>query len=274
MRSLVVAVALLASQFVPTRAARAQGDDRIGTRFTWGGVDVNIYPHPESGVHLAASTTSRTRGLARPHGFRAGFDPESVYTWLNAAPAVLAPTRPPSGPDAILVTPVLRSSDGDSLRLIRRAEGARWAGKVAVVMDERAGPGADHLDILAAPADVETFLRGMQREAGLSGFVPGRAAFDTAGVLTADTKIDEVPRVVKVGDIVHPQHGRSGYVITEFVIDTSGHPDLESFVVIFADPGSFAPSARQLISGTIFRPGQIDGKPVAVLVRQAINFAQ
>ena len=66
--------------------------------------------------------------------------------------------------------------------------------------------------------------------------------------------------------------GIAGKVVVQFVVDTTGHVDPNSFKLISAPHPAFANSAKELVTKSVFRPGKMRGQAVAVLVQQSINF--
>lgn len=264
MRQLLICIAAL---LLPTQLLAQDG---IGTRLDWGTVEVLIFPDPYTGMHLLASTTATSRD-SKHHGISGGFEPESVFAWINNANRVLAPIDPPSGPDVVLLTPVLRSYAGDSLRLLRRPKGTGWDAKLVVLVD-RPGPDSEHFDVLATEDNIRTLLVGLQQQAGLSGFDA-----DSARVATDSVKLDvleaDAPTLIHPGTMRYPDRRLEGRVTMVFVIDTSGRVDMNTARPIFADHAVMAEWAKALIAGSRFRPGRIHGQPVRVRVQQSINYS-
>ena len=66
--------------------------------------------------------------------------------------------------------------------------------------------------------------------------------------------------------------GISGFVLIEFVINTSGRVEPSSIRIVRSSHKAFERSARETISASLFRPGRVWGTAVRVLVRQQIDF--
>lgn len=67
--------------------------------------------------------------------------------------------------------------------------------------------------------------------------------------------------------------GIEGQVIIEVVIGTDGHPESETLRVIESTNRAFERPAREVVLGSVFRPGRMRGQAVRVLVRQPIVFS-
>ncbi|MGQ0702147.1 MAG: energy transducer TonB [Gemmatimonadales bacterium] len=75
----------------------------------------------------------------------------------------------------------------------------------------------------------------------------------------------------------HPpllQHaGIEGFVEAQFVVDTSGHVELNSWKVVASSHSHFELPAREALQRSRFRPARINGRPVCQLVQQRFVFA-
>ena len=68
------------------------------------------------------------------------------------------------------------------------------------------------------------------------------------------------------------QAGIEGRVLLEFVIEQDGTVDSSSLHVLESTNRAFEGPARAVIEGSLYRPGEVDGEPVSVLVSQQIGF--
>lgn len=68
------------------------------------------------------------------------------------------------------------------------------------------------------------------------------------------------------------QAGIEGAVMLAFVIDDEGRVDATSIDVVESTNRAFEDPAIDVVAGSFFTPGEVDGKPVAVLVQQRISF--
>ena len=237
---------------------------------------VLLYPDATHGMQLSVRTVpgdrSTRNNAVQARGVGGGFDPDSVFTWINVAAKVMRPGTDPSGPEMVLLTPTLRSAGGDSIRLMRRPDGAHWARKTTILIDE-AGPEGDHFDVLVEPRMVQQLLQGLQREAALSGFNADSVAAELADTTHLEfLAAGDVPSLLRMGKAEYPDRTTRGMIIMHFVIDANGSPDLTTLRTIYADHPVFESWARQILAGTLYAPGRLRGQPVDVLVQQAINF--
>ena len=67
--------------------------------------------------------------------------------------------------------------------------------------------------------------------------------------------------------------GIGGHVLIEAIIDTTGHTDSASVRVDSSSDPRFDAGAREVVLGSRFRPGGIDGRPVRVRVKIPLNYA-
>jgi protein TonB len=68
------------------------------------------------------------------------------------------------------------------------------------------------------------------------------------------------------------QDGFDGYVVAEFIIDTTGHAEPLSLKAIVSNHPDFTAAAFEAVRSCRFRPGRIGGRPVRVRVQQPVNF--
>jgi len=69
------------------------------------------------------------------------------------------------------------------------------------------------------------------------------------------------------------QAGIKGRVVIEAVIDTTGKAELTSIEVVQTPHPGFNEAAKRWMTRALFRPARKDGKPVRVLVWQAIDYS-
>ena len=245
--------------------------DAFGSRLDWGTVVVNIYPDAFTGMHLSAGTIEHTRAM-KHHGISGGFEPESVFAWLNIAERVLAPIAPPSGPDVILVTPALRSLAGDSVRLLRRPKGNGWDRRIAVLID-RPAPDSEHFDIMARAGEIRALFTALQREAGLSGYVRDSAASAMATAQEEWVRATEAPTLVRAGRAIYPDRSLRGMVTLTFVIDSTGLVDRTTIRAIYGDHLKLIDWAKQMVGESRFTPACFRGQPVRITVQQSVHYS-
>jgi TonB family protein len=66
--------------------------------------------------------------------------------------------------------------------------------------------------------------------------------------------------------------GIEGRVAFEFVIDTTGRVEPVSIRILESNHAAFEAAARAALTGAIFRPARMRGRPVRQLTRQAVRF--
>jgi TonB family protein len=88
--------------------------------------------------------------------------------------------------------------------------------------------------------------------------------------------VDEPPIRLSSPNLYYPpllrDAGIEGNVVFEVIIGVDGHPEPESLRVISSTNKAFERPARDVVLGSVFRPGRMRGQPVRVLVRQPITF--
>jgi protein TonB len=66
--------------------------------------------------------------------------------------------------------------------------------------------------------------------------------------------------------------GIGGYVVVQYIVDTTGHAEPSSFKVMEKTHDAFVAPAREAIMKSVFRPAKFKGEPVRQLVNQKISF--
>ena len=89
----------------------------------------------------------------------------------------------------------------------------------------------------------------------------------------------DVPAAPDTADAVAPIYpdsllraGVEGRVLVEFVVDTSGTPDPETFGVVLSTDPLFTTAVRQAVLGTRFTPARREGRVVRQLVQMPFRF--
>ncbi len=144
--------------------------------------------------------------------------------------------------------------------------------------------------ILVAPIDIPTEIppvdlserfdprdfSGIGVEGGVfSGVVGGTGPVDFTQTFL-EAAVDERPERLSGPYPRYPemlrQAGIEGFVLLEFVIDTSGHVEEGSLKVLQSTNRAFEGPAKVVITGSLYRPGRVRGQAVRVLVSQRIGF--
>ena len=91
-----------------------------------------------------------------------------------------------------------------------------------------------------------------------------------------ESELTDSPEVLRFPEPVYPaglRHaGIGGAVHLTYVIDTQGHVEPGSVMIVSSDHPAMAESVRRSLGQAVFRPGKVRGQPVRVLVRQTVRF--
>lgn len=118
--------------------------------------------------------------------------------------------------------------------------------------------------------------------AGFAGLVPAvvAAAPDTlrrgGGSVYTASGVDEPPELLSHPAMAFPeilrQAGIGGRVVIQAVIDTGGRAERGSLRVLSASHALFEQPALDLVAGSVYRAGRLDGRAVRVLVVVPVVF--
>ncbi len=144
--------------------------------------------------------------------------------------------------------------------------------------------------MLVAPIDIPTEIppvdlserfdprdfSGIGVEGGVfSGVIGGTGPVDFTQTFL-EAAVDERPERLSGPYPRYPemlrQAGIEGFVLLEFVIDTSGHVEEGSLKVLQSTNRAFEGPAKIVITRSLYRPGRVRGQAVRVLVSQRIGF--
>ncbi len=124
----------------------------------------------------------------------------------------------------------------------------------------------------AAPFDPSRFTGAAT---GPGPAVPPRTAPPAGGVY-AEPTVEDPPELVSHPAARYPellrQAGIEGRVVVEAVIDTAGRVEPGSLRVVWSTNPLFDPPAREVVGGSHYRPGRMDGRPVRVRVTVPVAF--
>ena len=111
-------------------------------------------------------------------------------------------------------------------------------------------------------------LSSLRRSEVLTGLLVAVTSARSAGLVLAAGDVDEPASVLRQPSPPYPpvlqQAGFEGRVLLEFIIDTTGHPELASLRVIEHSREGFDAAALETIEHSLFRPARVGGR----LVRQ------
>ena len=144
--------------------------------------------------------------------------------------------------------------------------------------------------VLAAPIEIPTEIppidlserfdprdfSGVGVEGGIfSGVVGGTGPVDLTQTFM-ESAVDERPERLSGPLPRYPemlrQAGIEGFVLLEFIIDTTGRVEDGSVNVLQSTNRAFEGPARDVIRRSLYRPGRVRGSAVRVLVSQQIGF--
>lgn len=119
---------------------------------------------------------------------------------------------------------------------------------------------------------------GVGAEGGIAqGIVGGTGPIpDDLTQVFQEAVVDEPPIRLSGPALQYPpllrDAGIEGQVIIEVVIGVDGHPEADALRIISSTNKAFERPARDVVLGSVYRPGRMRGQPVRVLVRQPIMF--
>ncbi|MCH7476122.1 MAG: energy transducer TonB [Gemmatimonadetes bacterium] len=117
---------------------------------------------------------------------------------------------------------------------------------------------------------------GVGVEGGVfDGVKGGTGSVDASSLFRAAT-VDERPERLSGPPLQYPaalrEAGISGFVVIEFVINTTGRVDPSSIRIVRSSNAAFEGPARDAIRKSLFRPGRVRGMAVRVLVQLQMDF--
>jgi periplasmic protein TonB len=143
---------------------------------------------------------------------------------------------------------------------------------------------------LSAPVDIPTKIppvdlnqhfnpkdySGIGVEGGVANGVTGGTGPVDLNQIFSEAAVDEPPVRLSGPPPYYPpllkDAGVQGSVTLRFVIKPDGHADPSSITVVSSTNKAFEDPAKNMILGSVFRPGRLHGRPVSVLVEQAVSF--
>ncbi len=117
---------------------------------------------------------------------------------------------------------------------------------------------------------------GVGVEGGVFDGVKGGTGSVDASRLFRSGAVDERPERLSGPPLQYPaalrEAGIGGFVVIEFVINTTGRVDPSSIRIVRSSHAAFESPARDAVRTSLFRPGRVRGMAVRVLVQQQIDF--
>ncbi len=224
-------------------------------------MDIGVLSDTVRGVSVVVAPgvlTSQGEGATKVTWLR--FAPDSLLQWLNIA-------------DAFLRAPVQGNE----------SDGTRWAPPLQVISNDgwltfgrrikKHGLARERYARMAdstyswrfelSPQNVDSLLHLLLEAGAVSRLVK---VDSTAGPDALCEKPDR-PVIIERQPILKLR-GVTGRVAMQFVVDSTGQAEMETFVAIFATNSSVEKAARAAIAKSRFSPAMLDGRPVRQLVQQ------
>lgn len=133
------------------------------------------------------------------------------------------------------------------------------------------------VDLTRAPVTAEDFLHGGRR--GSPNGIPGgtgEGPATSAGYFSADQVEKAVMLLPGSKAPVFPEvlrsSGTQGIVLAQFVVDSTGRANLDSFSALRSDHPLFTAAVKAALVRMHFMPAEIGGRRVAQLVQQSFQF--
>lgn len=132
------------------------------------------------------------------------------------------------------------------------------------------------IDLNEKPFDPRDFT-GKGVEGGIAaGIVGGTGPVEVSGEVFLEAQLDDPVQVISIPSPRYPpvlqSAGIAGRVELQYVVDTTGHAEPNSFKVLKTTHPAFVEPAKEAISKGVFKPAKFKGQAVRQLVQQAISF--
>jgi len=139
------------------------------------------------------------------------------------------------------------------------------------------------IDFNQKPFDPKDFTGEGVEGGSAYGVVGGTGPVDVAGLggrgsggVYAMSDLDDPVQPIKIPDPRYPSAlksaGITGRVELQYIVDTTGHAEPNSFKVLTKTHEAFVAPAEEAILKGLFKPAKFRGRPVRQLVQQAVSF--
>jgi TonB family protein len=130
------------------------------------------------------------------------------------------------------------------------------------------------IDLAEKPFDPKDFT-GKGVEGGIAAGIVGGTG-PVSGEVFLEAQLDDPVQPISIPTPRYPpvlqSAGIAGSVDLQYIVDTTGHAEPNSFKVMKATHPAFAEPAKEAISKGVFKPAKFKGQPVRQLVQQRISF--
>jgi protein TonB len=132
------------------------------------------------------------------------------------------------------------------------------------------------VDLEQKPFDPRDFT-GKGVEGGIAtGIAGGTGPVNVSGEVFLEAQLDDPVQPISIPTPRYPpvlqSAGIAGSVDLQYVVDTTGHAEPNSFKVMKTTHPAFAEPAKEAIMKGVFKPAKFKGQPVRQLVQQRISF--
>ena len=132
------------------------------------------------------------------------------------------------------------------------------------------------VDLSEKPFDPKDFT-GKGVEGGIAtGIVGGTGPVNVSGEVFLEAQLDDPVQPISIPTPRYPpvlqSAGIAGSVDLQYVVDTTGHAEPNSFKVLKTTHQAFVEPAKEAILKGVFKPAKFKGQPVRQLVQQRISF--
>ncbi len=132
------------------------------------------------------------------------------------------------------------------------------------------------IDLKQKAFDPKDFTgKGIEGGVG-TGVVGGTGPVDVKAEVFTEAELDDPVQVITMPQPRYPpvlqSAGIAGSVDMQWIVDTTGHAEGNSFKILKSSHQAFEEPAREAIMKAVFKPAKFRGKTVRQLVQQRISF--
>jgi protein TonB len=131
------------------------------------------------------------------------------------------------------------------------------------------------IDLKQKAFDPKDFT-GKGVEGGIAAGVAGGTPVDLKAEVFTEAQLDDPVQPLSIPTPRYPpvlqSAGIAGRVEVQYIVDTTGHAEPNSFKILKSSHQAFEEPAKEAIMKGVFKPAKFRGKSVRQLVQQAISF--
>jgi TonB family protein len=257
-------------------AALAFGASELAIAQTPGGVwiewaNLGVVMTPDSaGTFLWVRKGER---LGQDHKiFSGSLDPARIEAWVPIAREFLARPLGTADTGSLRASPMLTTTSGDGLYLIRRRQGDAWSSERFLVMETASGTNPVIIN-----GDEKSFgeildsLVVVGKRTPFSDDAANRALVDPSSAdMDKPASVERSPLPLVPPSALKER--RDGAVLMSFVVDTTGTIDLRTVRTHFASAPDFRAAVRAILPAIRFAPAEKGGQKVRSRVVMPYHF--